>query len=181
MTDTSDNEVLRASYTSEQFQGRCRFRFINAAIAVGTEVLPLTATLAVPTGSVLTFASTTGVLVGMSASDLYGAAIIPAGTLVRAVTATTVTLTNAVAGGGLLLGDVINFAPVSHVQRLAFAGALFTGNVDLAMLAMAVLANATNRTNCLANPNIPGGNILDSDIDFQVNSVLTGIATSRGW
>src|SRR5260370_7305600 len=134
MTDTSDNEGLRASYTSERFQGCCRLGFIKAGIEVGAEVLPLTATLAVPTGSVLTFASTTGVLVGMSASDLYGAAIIPAGTLVRAVTATTVTLTNAVAGGGLLLGDVINFSPLTHFQRLAFTRALFPGNVHLAML-----------------------------------------------
>lgn len=70
---------------------------------------------------------------------------------------------------------------VSHTQRVAFAGALFNGSVDERMLAMVVLANPTNRTNAIANPQQAGGNILDNDIDFQVNSVFTGIATSRSW
>jgi len=69
----------------------------------------------------------------------------------------------------------------SHTQRLAFAGALFNNAVDLKMLAMIVISNTTNRTNCLAAPNIAGGNIVDSDLDFQINSVLTGIAISRAW
>lgn len=69
----------------------------------------------------------------------------------------------------------------NHVERLAFAGALFSGQVSLVLLAETIIANATNRTNCLANPQQVGGNILDSDIDFQVNSVFTGIAASRVW
>lgn len=69
----------------------------------------------------------------------------------------------------------------SHANRLAFAGALFANTVDAKMLCMAVLANTTNRTNCLAVPNSAGGNIIDSDIDFQVSSVFTGIAVSRAW
>lgn len=69
----------------------------------------------------------------------------------------------------------------NHTQRLAFAGALFAGTVDLKMLCMTILANTTNRTNCLAAPNQAGGNIVDSDIDFQVASVFTGIATARAW
>lgn len=69
----------------------------------------------------------------------------------------------------------------SHTQRLAFAGALFANTINRVMLAMLILANATNAANCLADATIPGGNILDSDIDFQVNSVFTGVATSRSW
>jgi hypothetical protein len=69
----------------------------------------------------------------------------------------------------------------SHVQRLAFAGTLFNNGISSMTLAMLVLANTTNRTNCLANPLLPGGNMLDSDIDFQINSIFTGIAVSRAW
>lgn len=182
MSDTTDNQILNASYTNTGFQDRCRLRFINAAIAATTEVLPLTANgVTAAANNVLHFASTTGVTVGAGVSDLFGAAIIPAGTIVESLTSTTVTLNNNVTGAGVASGDIINFAPVSHTQRLAFAGALFAGNVDLKMLAMAVLANTTNRTNCLAAPSSAGGNIVDSDIDFQVNSIFTGIAISRNW
>jgi len=70
----------------------------------------------------------------------------------------------------------------SHTQRVAFAGALFNGTVNTQMLAMVVLASSTNRANCLATGNTQvGGNILDADIDTQVSSVFTGIATSRSW
>lgn len=69
----------------------------------------------------------------------------------------------------------------NHTQRLAFAGALFANTVDVIILCMIILANTTNRTNCLAAPNSAGGNILDSDIDFQVNSVFTGMSISRTW
>lgn len=111
MTDTTDNQVLRAVISDPVFQDRCRLRFINAAIAVTAE----------STGA------------------------------------------------------------TSHTQRLAFAGALFAGAVDLKMLAMLIIANTTNRTNCLAAPNISGGNIIDNDIDFQVNSAFTGVSISRTW
>ncbi len=69
----------------------------------------------------------------------------------------------------------------SHTQRLALAGTLFNNGISAATLAMLVLANATNRTNCLANPSLYGGNILDSDIDFQINSIFTGVAIARAW
>jgi hypothetical protein len=69
----------------------------------------------------------------------------------------------------------------SHDARLAFAGALFANHVDLPMLAMVVLSNTTNRANCLAASSLCGGNITDSDVDFQINSTFTGIATARSW
>jgi hypothetical protein len=53
--------------------------------------------------------------------------------------------------------DRITFAPPSHAQRSALAGALFGGTVNLKMLAMAVVANATIRAEVLANPSLPGG------------------------
>jgi hypothetical protein len=69
----------------------------------------------------------------------------------------------------------------SHAQRLAFAGALFANQVDTKMLAMAVLSNATIRGEVIADPSDNGGNATDSDMDFQVNSVFTGISVSRAW
>lgn len=69
----------------------------------------------------------------------------------------------------------------SHTQRLAFAGALFANTVDMKTLVMSVLANATVRASVVATPNTAGGNALDSDIDFQVASIFTGIAVSRAW
>jgi hypothetical protein len=187
MTDTTDNQILYNSYTNSGFQDRCRLRFLNAALAAENEVAALTTNAVTPAGAVLGtnnvlhFAATTGITVGMTASDLFASAVVPAGSIVTAVTATSVTLNNFVTGAGVGSADTINFAPVGHVQRMAFAGALEAGTVDLQMLAMVVLANTTNRTNCLANPSVAGGNILDSDIDFQVNSILTGIAMSRSW
>ena len=111
MSDTTDNQILQQSYESDNFQKRCRLRFMTAAIAVANE---------------------------------------------------SSTVTN-------------------HTQRLAFAGALFNNTVGLEMLSMVVLASSINRANCLANPAADGGNILDSDIDNQVTSTFTGIATSRSW
>lgn len=72
-------------------------------------------------------------------------------------------------------------AEASHVQRVAFAGALFAGDVDPVMLTMSIISNPTIRTSVLADRTLPGGNVLDSDIDFQVGSVFTGIATARSW
>lgn len=69
----------------------------------------------------------------------------------------------------------------SHANRLAFAGALFANQVDVSMLCMCVLSNATVRTSVLANASVNGGNAIDPDIDFQINSVLTGVAVSRAW
>jgi hypothetical protein len=78
-------------------------------------------------------------------------------------------------------GDIILFSPPSHVARAQLAGALFNGVLSLRTLAMLILANATNQANCLADASVAGGAILDSDIDFQINSIFTGIATSHGW
>jgi hypothetical protein len=69
----------------------------------------------------------------------------------------------------------------SHAQRLAFAGALFANQVDKTMLTMAALSNASIRAEVIADPSDNGGNATDSDMDFQISSVFTGIATSRAW
>jgi hypothetical protein len=70
----------------------------------------------------------------------------------------------------------------SHAQRLAFSGALFNNSVSLQTLAMLVLASSINKANCLANQTgLAGGNILDADIDSQITSIFTGVATSRSW
>jgi hypothetical protein len=183
MSDSTDAQIISQTINNTAFQDRCRLRFINAAISASTEVLSVTTSaLTAAASAVLHFTSTAGIVQGMGASDLFAPSVIPAGTIVESVVAnTSVTLDNNVTGNGVASGDVINFAPVSHAQRLAFAGALFTGSVDLKMLAMVMLANATNRTNLLAAPATMGGNILDSDMDFQAASTFTGIALSRSW
>lgn len=184
MTDTTDNMVLEATIDNAPFQDRCRLRFINAAIAVMSEVLQFTvsATASPPSTTVAVTGNTGSILRGMTVADFFSPNAIPVATIVETVSGSangTLTL-NAAITGTISAGDVLNIAPVSHVQRAAFAAALFKGTVDLRMLAMVILANTTNRTNCLANPSIPGGNILDNDIDFQVNSTFTGIALA-GW
>lgn len=71
-----------------------------------------------PTGTtVLTFSSTSGVSVGMAVSDATHTSGIPAGTTVKAVSATTVTISNTVYGGGTGVNpnDVIDFAPSGGV------------------------------------------------------------------
>ena len=68
-----------------------------------------------------------------------------------------------------------------HDKRLAFAGALFGGKVDLSMLCMTVLSASNIRTKCLADPSKAGGTILDSEIDTQIGAVFTGLAVSQSW
>jgi len=83
----------------------------NAALTV-TGVLDLTATAASKSGNTLTFASTTGVAVGMTVADTNTAAAISSGTTVTAVSGTTVTLSSAVAGSGVAKNDTIVFNAV---------------------------------------------------------------------
>lgn len=185
MTDFTDNITLRNSWDDSFFQERCRLRFINAAISILSEELTFYASVAQAGGTTITFASApTGVTAGMTAEDLTTVTAIPHFLTVSSIATNVVTMSGTVTG--LLANDqvVFNIAGMTHavhVRRTAFAGALLAGNVELKMLAMVILANSTNRTNCLANPNQSGGNILDSDIDFTVNSNFTGIALSRNW
>lgn len=182
MSDTSDSAILNLTINDLGFQNRCRLRFIVAAIAITNEVLTLTTNGATAAANnTLHVAATTGVLQGMTPIDTFAPTVIPAATIVETTTATTVVLNANVTGAGVASGDVITFAPANHAAKLQLAGALFSGNVDPKMLALTVIANTTNRTNCLANPSVIGGNIIDSDIDFHVNSIFQGIAMSRGW
>jgi hypothetical protein len=184
MTDTSDNVTLFNSIESPLFQDRCRLRFINAAIAVSTEEIQLFASGGVTNGTVVPVPSTTGLVSGMTVANLTTPGNIGPNITIASVQAgVSVTLSGNVT---VTINDLLAFNPAgeshaTHLKRLAFAGALFAGGVDLKMLTMAMLANATNRTNCLANASAPGGNILDNDLDFQVNSTFTGIANSRSW
>lgn len=185
MTDTTDNQVLFATYTNIIFQDRCKLRFINAAISVTTEEEIIYASGSVTAGTVIPLPSTTGLSAGMTIANLMTPANIGPNITIASVQAgVSVTASGNVT---VAINDQLAFNPAgtshaTHLKRLAFAGALFANNVvDLVMLAMTVLTNTTNRTNCLANPGVIGGNILDSDIDFQINSVFTGIANSRSW
>jgi hypothetical protein len=182
MTDTSDNKILAQSAASPDFQERCRLRFIIAAISVVNEVVVATVNGTTAAGNAtLHFAATPSGIVGYGIADQTTPAAIGAGNTILSTTATTAVMAAAAITPGVGGTDVIVLTPQSHTQRLAFAGALFNGTVGVSMLAEAILANATNRTNCVANPQQAGGNIVDSDIDFQISSIFTGLALSRAW
>lgn len=186
MTDTTDNIILATSIENSQFQDRCRFRFLLAAYSVMTEALQCTAsTTSSPPSKTLSVSGVTGTVSQlMTVSDLFNVNAIPVGAVVTAVagssgTAGTITL-NVALTGTISAGDIINLFPVNHVSRANFALALFKGTVDPRVLAMAILANPTNRANCLANSSVPGGNILDADMDTQITATFTGLA-AVGW
>jgi hypothetical protein len=183
MTDTSDSVILIGTVDNPQFQERCRLRFLSAALNVTSEVLSVAASAPTLSGSnVLHFASTAGIAQAMTVTNLFSPSTIPVGTIVETVTGTSVTINaNVVGGTGVQTGDIIQIAAIAHAQRLAFAGALFRGNVDLKMLAMLVLSSAQNKVDCLANTSVTGGNITDANIDIQVASAFTGLATSTFW
>ncbi len=69
----------------------------------------------------------------------------------------------------------------SHSDRAKLCGALFARQVSGTFLVESILANSTNRANALSNQTAIGAAILDSDIDFQIASIFTGIATSKGY
>lgn len=180
-TDTTQDFLVLQSINDARFQDRCFYRFLAAAIAATTEaVQATTSALSTSGATTLSFAAQPGIAIGWTAQSLTNPSSIPGGTLVKALGA-SIGLSAPIGAAGVAVGDIIVFSPPSHAARLQFAGALFNKIIDRQMLAMLVLANATNRTNCLADTSVSGGNILDSDIDFQINSIFTGLATSRGW
>jgi hypothetical protein len=181
--DTTDSVYLHTVTNNDQFQERCWLRFLIAAFAVTTEAItaPVTAVTAAGAAT-LTFApATPASITGLVAINLTAPLVIPVGAKVASVTATTAVLDHNVIGAGVAIGDSISFAPAAHAERATFAGALFAKNVNLMMLANAVLADATNRANCLADKTLPGGNVTDAGIDTQVNAIFTGLAKVRNW
>lgn len=183
-TDSTDFLVLENTIGSSAFQDRCRLRFLNAAIQATTEnVVAATNAVTAQNSNALHFASAPGsVAVGWTASDPFAPGAVPAGALVTSIVTGTVTLNqNIASAAGVANGDAVTFAPPSHAQRMAFAGALFAGSVDIKMLTMAVLASPTIKAEILAAPTVVGGTAADSDIDAWVFTIFTGLATSRSW
>jgi hypothetical protein len=185
MSDFADNLVLQTAVDSLAFQERCRLRFINAALSVMSEQISFYASAAQSSGTTITFPSApTGVVAGMQAHDVTNASAIPAFITVASVAGAVVTMSGTVTG--VAINDQIVFTPAglqytTSLLRQRFAGAILTSGIDLKMLAMVILTNASNRTNCLANPSQPGGNIIDSDIDFTISSTFTGISSIGRW
>jgi uncharacterized membrane protein YgcG len=180
-TDTTNDAVIERTVSDPNFQARCYRRFLAAAISDMNETVQATTSAQSASGATsLTFASQpAGIAVGWSVQSLTNPAAIPATALVKTVgAAVTISAATTVI---VASGDIILFSPPSHVARAQLAGALFNGVLSLRTLAMLILANATNQANCLADASVAGGAILDSDIDFQINSIFTGIATSHGW
>jgi hypothetical protein len=182
-TDTINNEIIERTVNATAFQDRCYGRWLNAAISATTESVQATTNAATAAASnLLHFAAQPGtVAIGWSVVDTTTPSVIPNGTTVLGPLAANITLSANVTGAGVGASDIITFAPPFHAQRVAFAAVLFNNAVNRQTLAMLIMANATNRGNCLSSPTTSGGDILDSDIDFQVNSIFTGIATSRNW
>jgi len=54
-------------------------------------------------------------------------------------------------------------------------------SASISLLGMAVVSNPSIRNEVLADPTMSGGAATDRDIDFQISSVFSGIATSRDW
>lgn len=95
-------KILRAGLLSSPTAAQ-----VNAAVSTwASEAVILTATVAVSPGtSVLTFASTTGIMTG---APVNGKGVLP-GTTVLSLTSTTVTLSQAVAGATIAVGAAIRF------------------------------------------------------------------------
>lgn len=60
-----------------------------------------------------------------------------------------------------------------HTARAAYATKVLNGNYNLPAVCLAVLINSTIQSEA---QNIAGNNILDSDIQFQVNSIWNALA-----
>lgn len=177
-TDTTNDAVIERTINAPDFQSRCYRRFLVAANSIMAETVAATASAPTAGATSLTFASQpSGVIVGWMVQGRTNPSSIPNNTFVKAVGA-TVTINNSVT---VASGDIFIFSPPDHQSRMQFASALYNSTISPRTLATLVLTNATNQTNCLADPTIAGGNILDNDIDFQINSIFTGIAISRGW
>ncbi len=180
--DTTDSIYLYTVTNHPAFQQRCWLRFIIYAFGVSTEAMTGSVTAVAAAGSsTLTFSATPAAITGLVATNLTTANVIPVGAKVASVTATTAILDHNIIGPGVAIGDYFSFAPVSHDLRVRLAGTLFLNAVDLRLLANAILADATNRTNCLSDKTAPGGAITDSGIDTQVAAVFTGLAQARNW
>ena len=79
-------------------------------------------------GNVLTFAAVPyNIIAGLSVYDLTAPSVVPAGTTVTGVTATTVTLSANVTGAGVGNGDMINFV-TSQPTYMTVIGSGATGN-----------------------------------------------------
>ena len=84
----------------------------SATVSSFANTVAYVTTAATSSGTTLTFLHTTGIAAGQIVTDTTGSGRIPANTTVISTTLTTVLISNAVTGGGVLLGDSINFAAI---------------------------------------------------------------------
>jgi hypothetical protein len=92
---------------------------------------------------------------------------IKAGTIIVAVTATTVTLSQPIGSAGVASGDIISFT--QHGARASFANRVSAGSYDLLHANYVVLANSTIANEAVW-PGTADHSIADADIQFAVNS-----------
>lgn len=98
--------------------------FVNGAFTAITSQTPITASAALGSGgTVLHVSSTANITVGQVVADLTAPSVIPSGTTVSAIGVGTITLSQAVTGAGVGLGDTIAFGTLF--------GAFFDGFLDI--------------------------------------------------
>jgi hypothetical protein len=159
--------------TSGEFQARVAYAMAVAATNVYSEALPTNAVTAAA-NAILHFAAVPGTIVaGMPINNITTPAVIPAGTTVLSVTATTVTMSANAVSPGVAIGDSIVFAN-GHTKRATYATQVVNGNYNLAQAALAVLGNAAIAVEATAGVN--GNTIPDTDIQFSVNSLWNVLA-----
>lgn len=134
-----------------------------ATIPAATSPVTIATSAATAIGDTLTFASTTGVVLGQAITDTTTPSVIPVGTYVVSFNATQVVMSNNVTGAGVGSGDSIDF---STTQTVTVTNAA-TYNDDLGVT-YASGADAQTRFNRVASPVAAG----QYSVDFS-----TGVYT----
>jgi hypothetical protein len=165
--------VLGAIAQQNDFQNRVAFAMHVAAVLIYAEAMATSAATASANNTLHFAATPAAAIVGAPIFDLTTSGAIPAGTIVSSVTATTVVMSQAATGSGVLAGDAISFVS-NHAARAAFATKVLNGNFVLFNACLGTLTNPTIMTE--ANPAIAGNGIPDTDIQFQVNSIWNALA-----
>ncbi|HWY14623.1 MAG TPA: TadE/TadG family type IV pilus assembly protein [Rhizomicrobium sp.] len=146
----------------------------NAALTITVATAALTtSTSPGPSGTtILAFPSTSGVSVGMTASDTTHTSGIPAGTTVSAVTSTTVTLSTTVYGGatGVNKNDVIKFASAGGTTVTLSSGVYILDGQG-----GGTCTGSTKPTTCLS-----GNLIISNGATVTGTSVTIVLTTSAG-
>lgn len=151
-----------------RFRDRVEGAMLTAASAVYGQTYLVPTSAATAAGSkVLTFTAVPAwVVVGGGVTDITTSGVIPAGATIVALTTTTVTLSVAITGTGVVSGDIINF--IQYAARSQFATRVANGNFSLREACFIVLANTTVANEAVLATQ-PDNAIPDADIQNAIN------------